>query len=78
MQTFAFDIVEHIATLSENRTGNYTVELNRISFNGNPAKYDLRKWDKANGKMLKGITLTDEEAEALQAALAEYLGKGGT
>lgn len=77
MQTFAFDIVEHIATLSENRTGNYAVELNRISFNGNPAKYDLRKWDKANGKMLKGITLTDEEAEALQAALAEYLGKGG-
>lgn len=76
MQAFVYDITEHIATLSENKTGNYTIELNKISFNGNPAKYDLRKWDKANGKMLKGITLTDEEAEALKEALTRALERG--
>lgn len=77
MTAFVYRVTEHIATLSENKTGNYTLELNKISFNGNPAKYDLRKWDRANNKMLKGITLTDEEAAALKAALEKSLGKGG-
>ena len=30
---FEFDIVEHIATIGT--SGNYTTELNRVSFNGN-------------------------------------------
>lgn len=66
---FSYEVVEHIATLSENPSGNYTVELNRISFNGAAAKLDLRKWDRLNDRMLKGITLTDEEAENLKEAL---------
>lgn len=69
LDKFSFEIVERLAILSENNTGNYTLELNRISFNGAAPKLDLRKWDKAKGKMLKGITLTDEEARNLRAAL---------
>ena len=70
---FSYEVKEHIATLSENITGNYTVELNRISYNGAAPKLDLRKWDRANGKMLKGITLTDEEAAALKDALIKAI-----
>ena len=66
---FSYEVTEHIATLSENSTGNYTLELNRISYNGAAPKLDLRKWDREKGKMLKGITLTDKEAAALKEAL---------
>lgn len=64
---FQYEIVEHIATLSE--SNGITKELNRISYNGAPAKWDLRSWMQEGRKMLKGLTLTDEEAEALKDAL---------
>lgn len=67
---FQYEIAEHIATLSDNGSGT-TKELNRISYNGAAAKLDLRSWkqDGEGKKMLKGLTLTDEEAEALRDAL---------
>lgn len=69
---FNFEIVEHIATISENTTGNYAVELNKISFNGANPKIDLRKWNKLTGRMLKGVTLTDEETKTLYLELKKY------
>ena len=68
---FEFELSEHIATLGT--SGDYTTELNRVSFNGHPAKLDLRKW-KA-GKPLKGISLTDDEAYSLLQALKGVLGE---
>lgn len=66
---FNYEIVEHIATLSQ--SGDTSKELNRVSYNGSPAKHDLRSWKRADGeeKLLKGLTLTDEEATALKEAL---------
>lgn len=66
---FQYEIVEHIATLSE--SNGTTKELNRISYNGAPSKLDLRSWkrDGAEKRMLKGLTLTDAEAAALKDAL---------
>lgn len=66
---FQYEITEHIATLSEYY--GTTKELNRISYNGAPPKLDLRSWkQEADGKrMLKGLTLTEEEADALREAL---------
>ena len=48
-----------------------------VSWNGNPAKLDLRVWRTVDGetKPGKGVTLTDEEAEALLTALTDYFGK---
>lgn len=68
-EAFSYEIVEKIAVLSE--SGNTTRELNRVSYNGSPAKYDLRVWKRDNGeeKMYKGITLTTAEAKALKEAL---------
>ncbi|MCD8039931.1 MAG: transcriptional coactivator p15/PC4 family protein [Clostridia bacterium] len=67
--TFNYEVVEHIATLSEN--GSTTKELNKVSYNGSAAKYDLRQWRHIDGevRLLKGLTLTDEEAKALKDAL---------
>ena len=66
---FNYEIVEHIATLSQ--SGYTSKELNRVSYNGSPAKYDLRSWKRTDGeeKLLKGLTLTNEEATALKEAL---------
>ena len=62
---FDFAVTEHIAVLSS--SGEYTTELNRVSFNGYPAKLDLRKWK--DGQPLKGVTLSDDEARNLLEAL---------
>ena len=58
---FAFEIAEHIATLST--CGGLTLELNRVSFGGQPAKLDLRKW--RVGQPLKGVRLSCREATEL-------------
>ncbi len=39
MAEFTFEIEEHLLTLSENEKG-WTKEINRVSFNGAPAKFD--------------------------------------
>lgn len=68
-RAFTYEVVERIAVLSE--SGDTSKELNRVSYNGSPAKYDLRSWRRADGeeKLLKGLTLTDEEARILKEAL---------
>ena len=43
MAEFSFEIEEKLLVLSENDKG-WTKELNRVSFNGAPAKYDIRTW----------------------------------
>lgn len=65
MQQFDFHVEQRIAVLSE--SGSCTLELNRVSYGGNPAKLDLRRW--RDGKPLKGVSMTDEEAERLLEAL---------
>lgn len=71
MGDIKYNIEEKIAVLSEK--GAWTKELNRVSWNDRPAKYDLRDWNHEDGKMRKGITLSDEECEKLKNALIERL-----
>ncbi|ATP78776.1 hypothetical protein BB584_14405 [Listeria monocytogenes] len=63
-----YEIIEEIGVLSENARG-WRKELNKISWNGRPPKYDIRDWSENHEKMGKGITLTDEEAEVLKKLL---------
>lgn len=67
---FNYEIVEQVAVVLS-QSGDTTKELNRVSYNGSPAKYDLRSWRRADGeeKLLKGLTLTEDEARALKGAL---------
>lgn len=68
-----FNILKTIATLSDK--DDITKEFNLIQYKDlkNPI-LDIRKWDNSNDdkKMLKGITLTDEEARKLKVALNDY------
>lgn len=69
MSEFTYEIVEKIAVLGTSSKG-WTKELNKVSWNGKPAKYDIREWDPEHEKMGKGITLTDDEFQKLKDALA--------
>lgn len=64
-------------TLAEvGSSGSTAKKLTLTSWNGRPAKLDLRTWrTDENGQQQpgKGLTLTDTEAAALAQALAAYL-----
>ena len=62
---FKYDIVKELGVLSENAKG-WRKELNMISWNGATPKYDIRDWAPEHEKMGKGVTLTEEELEALK------------
>lgn len=67
-----FNILKTIATLSDK--DDITKEFNLVQYKDlkNPI-LDIRKWDNTSDKrMLKGITLTDDEARKLKDALNEY------
>ena len=73
MKDFSYEVTERIAVISRSDDGNHTLELNRISYSGRPAKLDLRRWSYAPGeepRMHKGITLTDKEAAELGNVIA--------
>ena len=67
-EDFSFEITETIGIISEGK-GGWNLELNKVSWGGRPAKYDLRSWAPEHQKMGKGVTLTDEELKTLKATL---------
>ena len=70
MADFQYEIVEEIGVLSTSTKG-WTKQLNKISWNGGEPKYDIRDWAPEHAKMGKGVTLSDEEIEALKKLLSE-------
>ncbi len=68
MPDITYDIEQRIAVLSTNARG-WERQLNLISWNGNPAKYDLRDWSPDGSRMSKGISLTAAELKTLKDIL---------
>ncbi|MCK5764324.1 MAG: hypothetical protein KAH05_09405, partial [Clostridiales bacterium] len=64
MSAIKYDVVKKIGVLSKSETG-WQRELNVISWNERPAKYDIRDWAPDGEKMSKGITISDEEMDKL-------------
>lgn len=69
-QEFKFEIINQIGVISTSASG-WNVELNRVSWNGNEPKYDLRSWSPDHTKMGKGITLSEDDLIALSALLSK-------
>lgn len=63
----SYSIVETLMVLPA--TGNWHKELNLVSWNDKPAKYDLRNWNEDRSQMGKGVTLTKEELTILKERL---------
>ena len=67
-EEFSYEILEEVSVLSENARG-WRKEMNLISWNGRPPKFDLREWAPDHEKMGKGITLTNEEFAELSKTI---------
>jgi hypothetical protein len=54
-------------------SGNSSINLRKVSWNGRDPKLDLRKWAYQDGqeRAMKGVTLTDEGADELTGVLVE-------
>ena len=65
---FTFEITESLGLISEGK-GGWTLELNKVSWGGRPAKYDIRTWAPDHDKMGKGVTFTAEELKKLKEIL---------
>lgn len=70
MSNYKFKIEKHIGVIGENPYG-WTKELNLVSWNDRPAKYDIREWSSNHEKMSKGITLDNNEIMNLKLLLNE-------
>lgn len=67
MANIEHNIIEHIGVLGER--GNWNMEVNRISWNEGPVKYDIRTWNEDHTKCGKGVTLTSEEWVSLREVI---------
>ena len=70
MAELKFEIMDSIGVLSTSKSG-WQRELNLVSWNDRPAKFDLRDWSADHQKMGKGLTLSNEEMAALRTILDE-------
>jgi len=70
MANFEYEIIEELGILSTNQSG-WTKELNLISWNGRPPKFDIRDWSPDHEKMGKGLTFSNEELKELQEIIQE-------
>lgn len=64
----SYKIEKEIAVISQNGRG-WNREINLISWNGFPAKYDIRDWSPDHERMAKGLTFTAEELGELRRVL---------
>ncbi len=68
MAEIKYEIIETLGVLSTSAKG-WQKEVNLISWNERPPKYDIREWAPNHEKMGKGITLSEEEVEQLKKIL---------
>ena len=65
------EIVMQIGVVSQARSG-WTKELNLVSWDGRPPKYDIRDWSPDHSQMGRGVTLSREELLGLRDLLNQW------
>ena len=68
MAEIKYEIPEKLCLLLESTKG-WTKEINLVSWNDYPAKYDIREWAPEHAKMGKGVTFTVDEIRELRDIL---------
>ena len=68
MPDLKYEVKEEIGAISKDARG-WQKELNLVSWNDHPGKFDIRDWSEDHKKMGKGITLTAEELKKLREIL---------
>lgn len=68
-----YEIQEHVGIIAKYSNG-WTKEINKVSWNGNEAKFDIRDWDEKHEHMSRGITLREGEMETLHSLMCAWFG----
>ena len=68
----SFRVIEQLGVLERHKSG-WNREVNIVSWNGHPPKFDIRDWDPDHERMSRGITLYEREAIKLTQILARRL-----
>ena len=68
MADIKYEITKELGVLSTSAKG-WTKEINLVSWNDRPAKFDIREWAPEHEKMGKGVTLSEEEIAKLMEIL---------
>ena len=74
MGRFSYNIDQALGILAQSEDGKFTTEVNMISYNNTRPKLDIRRWNRKEGKMLKGVALNWEETQKLLEILQELTG----
>ena len=69
---FSFEIEEFIGVLKENDKHDWCKAGARITWNDNPTTIDIRNMNISQNKVMKGISLSDEETDRLVDILLEH------
>lgn len=68
-----FNIIRPVGAVGEPSAGNWLMELNVISWNSRPSKYDLREWAPNHVRSGRGVTLTLNEMLCLFEVLSREI-----
>ena len=68
---FEFEIVESGVKLGETSAKGWTMEINKVSYNGKPARWDIRSWNGDHSRMGKGVSLSEQEIKNLYTFLSQ-------
>ena len=71
MDEIRYEIVMQLGILSQSRSG-WSKEVNLISWNDHPPKYDIRDWSPDHSQLGRGVTLSREELLALRDLLNHW------
>lgn len=75
--SFTYEILHRYAVLGTCFNGE-RIEVNKVSFNGNPARLDIRRWrpeePDPRDRCRKGISMTDEQGRMLYETLKGIYG----
>lgn len=74
MAELDYNIVEYGAKISKTSDKGWSTEMNKVSWNGRDAKWELRPWDSEHTKCGKGYVFKNEEEMSL---LGEFLQEKG-
>lgn len=77
MNQISCDVIKRLGVIYRSESGEYSKEVNIVSFNGSDPKLDIRRWKYADGKAIpgKGLQLSPEEAETLLTILNGHEGQ---
>lgn len=70
-EDISFEIIEHIADLSEPTDKGWVTELNIVSWNGREPKYDIRNWNEDHTRCSKVSTFNEDGIKLLIKVMSE-------